>query len=224
MSPHSRYAIYYLPDDEVLADFGADWLGWDIRRAVARPQPEIPGIADVTLAPRKYGFHATLKPPFRLIDGAGPQDLAAAVEQLAVAISPAKTEGLALKLLGRFFALTPVGDSSELGHVAAACVTRLDAYRAPASETELMRRRQADLSARQEALLQQWGYPYVLDEFRFHLTLTGKVAATELDRIRNHIELHLPTLSEPFVLSSICLCGERPDGQFELIQRYDLRG
>src|SRR5438445_432365 len=35
------------------------------------------------------------------------------------------------------------------------------------------------LSARQAELLARWGYPYVHDEFRFHMTLTGPIADDE---------------------------------------------
>ena len=45
----------------------------------------------------------------------------------------------------------------------------------PPGAAELERRRKAGLSAAQEKMLLRWGYPYVLDEFRFHLTLTGRL-------------------------------------------------
>ena len=65
----TRYAIYYLPPAGALADFGARWLGWDVRRGAAAVQLDLPGLRDATEAPRKYGFHGTLKPPFRLAEG-----------------------------------------------------------------------------------------------------------------------------------------------------------
>jgi hypothetical protein len=34
----------------------------------------------------------------------------------------------------------------------------------------------APLSERQRALLIEWGYPYVFDEFRFHMTLSSSLA------------------------------------------------
>ena len=43
------------------------------------------------------------------------------------------------------------------------------------SYAELARRNPASLTPRQRELLKTWGYPYVLDEFRFHLTLTDRV-------------------------------------------------
>lgn len=65
----ARFAIYYVPSKGHLADFGASWLGWDIVEARDVPQPDVPGLRDITMKPRKYGFHGTLKPPFRLKEG-----------------------------------------------------------------------------------------------------------------------------------------------------------
>lgn len=226
MSDHSRYAVYFMPPEGVLQTFGARWLGWDAVTGTEVAQtalPEnLPPIEQITGAPRKYGFHGTLKPPFRL-QGSLP-DLEAAVAALACRTAPARSAGLALTRLGRWFALTPTGDISGIGRIAAACVTDLDAFRTPASEAELDRRRKAGLTDRQEHHLRKWGYPYVLDQFRFHLTLTGKVDKDRLDAVEAAIRDALPPLPEPFVMADICLCGERPDGRFELIHRYALTG
>lgn len=224
MPRYSRYAIYCLPDDEALADFGARWLGWDLRRGCDAPEPYLTGLDELTQTPRKYGFHATLKPPFRLAEGMRPEDLSDATEALAAITPAAQADGLALTLLGDFFALTPIGDASAIARVAKACVTELDHFRAPASGPELARRRQAGLSPRQEALLRDWGYPYVLDQFRFHFTLTGHVDESTKGAVRSVIEEHLPDLPTPFVVNRIALCGEREDSRFELIRSYSLAG
>ena len=224
MSTHSRYAVYYMPRPGALATFGAQWLGWDAQAACAVPQPGLAGISALTETPRKYGFHATLKPPFRLVDRRDRDQLETARATLAERTAPAKAEGLALTRLGRFFALTPVGDPAGLERVARACVTDLDSFRAPLSDADLQRRRKARLSDRQEALLSQWGYPYVMEQFRFHLTLTGKVQRNRLDEVKAKIEAHLPVLPTPFVVADICLCGERADGRFELLRRFALSG
>lgn len=221
MSGHQRYAIYYLPPaDSALAKFGAAWLGWDVDRAVAL-ESRAP---DLTETPRKYGFHGTLKPPFRLVDGRDRAGLEAGVEALAADMAPVLLEGMALSRLGRFFALTPVGDVAALGALAAACVRELDGFRAPASEAELSRRRAKGLSPTQDAHLLAWGYPYVMDQFRFHLTLTGRVPREALAEAQARIEAALPDLPEPFDITEIALVGERPDGRFETLQRYALGG
>jgi hypothetical protein len=100
----------------------------------------------------------------------------------------------------------------------------LDAFRAPPDESELAKRRKAGLSARQEAMLTRWGYPYVMDDFRFHLTLTGRLPRADRRRVAALIEARLPPLPAPFALDEVALVGERPDGFFELIERAALKG
>ncbi|MDU8913957.1 DUF1045 domain-containing protein [Aestuariicoccus sp. MJ-SS9] len=224
MSAHSRYAIYYMPRPGALAAFGAAWLGWDAEAAREVAQPEVEDIAALTEAPGKYGFHATLKPPFRLAEGRDVAQLEAAVAALAARTAPGRADGLTLTRLGRFFALTPVGCAAGLARVAEACVTDLDSFRARPGSAELERRRKPGLTERQEALLRAWGYPYVLDQFRFHMTLSGKVPKARLEPVHEQIARHLPPLPEPFVLEDICLNGEREDGRFELLRRYALSG
>jgi hypothetical protein len=111
-----------------------------------------------------------------------------------------------------------------LQRVAAACVSALDDFRAPASNAELARRRASGLTARQDALLVQWGSPYVMEEFRFHLTLSGQLPEAELTTWSDTVRKSLPALPAPFILDQIALCGEREDGHFEMLHRYTLAG
>lgn len=221
---YTRFAIYYVPPAGKLAEFGAQWLGWDVLQGMPCKQPDMAGFDDITMTPRKYGFHGTLKPPFRLAKGCNPDGLAAAVERCASGLAPVACDGLKLNRLGRFLALTPTGDMSALERLAAELVTGLDAFRAPAGADELARRRAAGLTPTQDAHLQRWGYPYVFDEFRFHLTLTGKLPEDQIPHWQEVATRLLPDLPTPFVIDSIALVGERADGRFELIQRYPLRG
>ncbi|MCC1491340.1 DUF1045 domain-containing protein [Cognatishimia sp. F0-27] len=221
---YSRFAVYYVPPDGPLASFGAAWLGWDLGRGCRVSQYDVPGLESITEAPRKYGLHGTLKAPFRIAEGRSVLELEKATAQLAAALAPARCGGLEVATLGRFLALLPQGDLSGLQRVAGACVRLLDDFRAPASEAELLRRRKARLNARQEAFLAEWGYPYVMEEFRFHLTLTGRIDKSALPAWSKTLMRHVPTLPSPFVMDQIALCGERPDGQFELLHRYPLTG
>jgi putative phosphonate metabolism protein len=224
---YTRFAIYYLPPEGVFSEFGAAWLGWDVLSGVEATHAGLTGVAgleEVTRTPRKYGFHATLKPPFKLVDGCTAEDLDAAMSSMAGRCAPAQADGLELSVLGRFLALTLEGDPSGVERVAAACVRDLDAFRAPATEAELARRRKSGLTERQDALLQRWGYPYVMEEFRFHMTLTGRLSDEELPHWRATVLANLPRLQRPFRLNEVSLLGERPDGRFELIHRYALTG
>ena len=221
---YSRFAIYYVPPAGSLADFGAGWLGWDLVHGHEVRQKDVPGLRDITMTPRKYGFHGTLKPPFRLIDTRMFADLEKTTSDLAASLAPAVCDSLELVTLGRFLALTPLGGTEAVQRLAQACVTELDAFRAPTDAPELARRRAAGLSARQDALLVQWGYPYVMEEFRFHMTLSGSLPEAEIPAWTDQVQRYLPDLPAPFVLDQIALCGERADGRFEMLHRYTLAG
>lgn len=224
MSEFQRYAIYHLPDTPDLASFGARWLGWDVAQGAAAAQFDLPGLEALTQRPRKYGFHGTLKPPFRLAEGATLEGLQTACESFARSHAPVTLDGLRLAAMGRFLALVPDGDAADLNDLAFACVRQFDRFRAALTGPEIDRRRQARLSPAQDALLEKWGYPYVGPEFRFHLTLTGPIARDAIDAAMGHVQDHLPPLPRPCQIGSISLVGERGDGMFELIQPYPLTG
>lgn len=175
-----RYAIYFAPAPETpLHALGSAWLGRDSIRDHALEQPSIPEVtADrlraLTVNPRRYGFHATLKPPFHLKPGTRIDDLLAATRDLARAHAPIDTD-LVPRHLSGFLALMQAQSRTETRALAAAAVSDLDRFRALPSEGELERRREAGLSAAQETLLQRWGYPYVMNEFRFHMTLSHRI-------------------------------------------------
>jgi putative phosphonate metabolism protein len=175
-----RYAIYFAPAPETpLHALGSAWLGRDSIRDEALEQPPIQGLAPerlstLTVNPRRYGFHATLKPPFHLKPGTDIDALLEATRGLARAHAPIDTE-LAPRHLSGFLALMQARSRTETRALAAAAVSELDRFRALPSEAELERRREAGLSAAQETLLQRWGYPYVMNEFRFHMTLSHRM-------------------------------------------------
>ncbi|WP_027244756.1 DUF1045 domain-containing protein [Leisingera daeponensis] len=224
----TRYAIYYAPPaDAEWCRFAASWLGWDLETGRSLPHPENTGldVAAITEVPRKYGLHATLKPPMRLSDGQSQSALEAACAALAAAQKPVTLDGLHLARLGRFLALRPTGDETALNALAAACVTELDPFRAPPAQAELDRRRGAGLSPEQDKNLTLWGYPYVLEQFRFHITLTGKLPKPDLPAVEAALgERLIPLLPAPLVIRGIVLAGEARDGRFHLIHRYALSG
>lgn len=229
MEQMKRFAVYYAPDPGAFADRAASWLGWDAATGMPCPQPTPPGLprplADLTAEPRKYGFHGTIKPPFRLAPGTSPDRLAAAVEALAARLAPVTLPGLALTRLGRFLALCPTGDTAPLEHLAAEVVRRLDTHRAALTEAEIARRRPERLTPRQRALLDSYGYPFVMEEFRFHLTLTGPLDPWEIAATESAIAAHFAaTIPQPFQIKTLCLFGEAQDGTFHLLHRYALTG
>ncbi|MBA4490291.1 DUF1045 domain-containing protein [Paracoccus sp. S1E-3] len=224
MDHYRRYALYYTPPPGEFADFGASWLGWDAVRGAPAPQPVLPGldIAVLTAEPRRYGFHATLKAPFRLAEGQRAGDLIEGVEALAAQLRPVTLDGLALTRIGPFLALTPRGDEVPLNVLAAQVVERLDPLRAPLTEAERARRNPDRLTPRQRALLDAWGYPYVMDEFRFHMTLTGALDAATLDTVAALLAPRLAVVPRPFILDALSLMGEDATGRVRLIRRLSL--
>lgn len=227
MTNFKRFAVYYAPEPGPLADFGATWLGWDLAMGQPAAHPEIEGldIAALSATPRKYGLHGTIKPPFHLADGCDPEGLHSAMSALCNDLAPLSLGGLALTRLGGFLALTVTGDTTPMNVLAAHVVKTLDHFRAPPSDTELTRRRRANLSPRQEELLTLWGYPYVMEEFRFHITLTGKMPRDQAEAVRQRIlPVIEPLLPRSFSVNSLCLVGEDDNGMFHLIHRYALSG
>lgn len=220
-----RYALYFAPADAGLWQAGSGWLGRDA--ATGRPvgQPAIAGLAAATAAPRKYGFHATLKAPFRLAAGTTPGALHAALAETAAALAPVPLPGLAVTRLGRFLALCPQPQPAALTRLAAEVVTRFEPFRAPLSAAETARRRPEHLSARQNELLRDFGYPFVFEEFRFHMSLTGDLDPAELDRLEPlATDFFAPHLARPVQIDRLCLFGEDETGRFHLLAAQALSG
>ncbi|MEM6896422.1 MAG: DUF1045 domain-containing protein [Pseudomonadota bacterium] len=221
MTEYARYALYFTAPGHELAKVGAAWLGWDIAGGA-----EVAQGAEVspawTATPRRYGFHGTLKPPFHLAAGKTAEALTEASAALARRHARIGLGTLAVTQLGGFLALT-TQEVSGIARLAGALVTELDEFRAPPSEAELERRRKAGLTARQDEYLQAWGYPYVLDEFRFHMTLTGRLAGDESTAAAALAQAFFrKKLLADVPVAAITLCGERPDRQFEAIETFPL--
>lgn len=180
-----RYAIYFVPAaDSALYRFGASVLGYDCYSGqdvefIAGAEA---GWRDKVQAARLYGFHATLKPPFRLRDGIEQADVESALDQFAAARSPIEAGQLEVRAIGAFIALTFASPCPAVDELAADCVRSFDPYRAPLGEQERARRLKPGLTVRQESHLDRWGYPYVFEDFRFHMTLSGPLPNADRDR------------------------------------------
>lgn len=171
MAEPYRVAVYYAPgEDDPLWRAGCAWLGYDTQSGAALAQPHIAALAESTRDPRRYGFHATLKAPMAL-RGAFETFLADAA-QFAALQKPFALPRLEVTLLHGFLALCPVEPAPELYRLAADCLKRLDAHRLPES-AEVQAWRAAGRTSRQAEHIARWGYPLVLDDFRFHMTLTN---------------------------------------------------
>ncbi len=187
MTGFPRYAIYYAAaHGSDLDRFGAALLGYDAFGGTDLPFPDrmtevVPDWHDLTQDPRKYGFHATLKAPFALAPGRSEVELTAACEAFAGKPRPIPVIAPVVDPISGFIAVVPAEPSTELNRLAADCVRDFDAFRAPLTAQDRARRNPAALTAAQAEQLDRWGYPYVMDDFRFHMTLTGRVPAPRRD-------------------------------------------
>ncbi|MBD3665318.1 DUF1045 domain-containing protein [Sulfitobacter sp. TSTF-M16] len=223
---YRRYAIFYTASGP-FGSRGAAWLGWDIAggQSVAHPDGLGIDLSRVTEAPRKYGFHGTLKAPFALADGHSKTSLLTAFEGFCATHRPASVDGLEIAALGRFLALVPSGDPAALNQLAEQIVRRFDAVRAPLTYADLARRRVSRLTPQQDANLVAWGYPYVMREFRFHMTLTGRLPKADLEGVRQAAVQYLDgAIPAPFTIDALSLVREREDGKFETLLRRPLTG
>jgi len=89
----------------------------------------------------------------------------------------------------------------------------------------LEKRRRSRLSERQEHLLQSFGYPYVMEQFHFHITLTGPLDSPVLDAVEKFLGVHFANhIGQPLAIDELALVGEDADGMFHLLHRYTLTG
>jgi putative phosphonate metabolism protein len=209
-----RYAIYFTPDpNSLLHKLGSSWLGRDAYSNIELEQPD-GQLTGYTRDACRYGFHGTLKPPFRMKDSVSFSTLESALRNLANQHESFLAGLLELRIIDGFLALIPHGESVPLSHLAADCVQQLDDFRMPPGEAELRKRRSVGLTSAQDALLQRWGYPYVLEEFRFHLTLTSRLTDEEAAWILPLAQSHFaPVLDRSPNIDAVTLLVESDDGE-----------
>jgi putative phosphonate metabolism protein len=183
MTGFSRYAIYFAAgSDSALSRFGAELLGYDAYSGDELPFPQgalqvAPDWRDISADPRKYGFHATLKAPMTLAPDRTEAELIAACAEFTAKARPAPVIRPVVDAISGFIAVIPAEPVDALQQLAADCVRDFDAFRAGLTAEDRARRRPEKLSERQRDYLDRWGYPYVMEEFRFHMTLTGRLDA-----------------------------------------------
>lgn len=226
-----RYAIYYTPSPQSpLAEAGRAWIGVCRNgNCIQSRRPDVPEIGpsrldDVTRAPRKYGFHATLKAPFRLAEGKDEKMLMESVATFAENIKRFKLPGLSVETISNFLALVPTSPSTDLNALAAQCVETFDPFRAPMAQEERAKRCPSRLSPEQIALMDRWGYPYVFEEYRFHMTLTGKIQKFELSILKPVLKEHFSSaLSKPGTVSELTVMKQMNScSVFEELKRFKL--
>jgi putative phosphonate metabolism protein len=228
MTDFPRYAIYYAPPPGSDLDrFGAQLLGYDAFSGGDLPFADeilqaVPDWRDLTSDPRKYGFHATLKPPMSLAHGKTETGLLSACEAFASTLRAIPAIRPVIGSISGFIAVIPAEPTSELIRLAADCVSELDAFRAPLTEEDRSRRNPSRLTPRQREHLDRWGYPYVMDDFRFHMTLTGRLDPERrepaLAMLQNRFSaIGLKTLA----IDRIAVFRQdNADSRFRIVQQY----
>lgn len=223
-----RCAIYYAPPPgSELETFGRSWIGRDHLDGNPVEHLAIEGFAPeeletYTAFPRFYGFHATLKAPFALASGATVEALDDAVRAFAAGCRPFACPRLQVSGLSSFIALTLSARCPEMQMLADDCTRAFERFRAPLGDDELERRRAGGLSERQDEHLVRFGYPYVFEDFHFHMTLTGPLGEPEHSRVLEALcALARPITEAPFGVDAIAVY-EQPDRAtpFTLTRRY----
>jgi hypothetical protein len=189
---------------------------------------ELEGWRQLTSEPRRYGFHATLKAPFRLRADLDLVDLMDHVAAFARTCQPFEAGELQVGAMatydGKAFAvLKPRNAAKALYAFEQRVVRALDVLRAPLTDVERHRRESSRLTPRQRYYLDAWGYPYVIDEFRPHFTLTNALA--DLDRITKSLrwEFDLRVPSQTLFVDALTLFSEsEPGGDFTILRRFPL--
>ncbi len=225
-----RYAIYFTPaPDTALWRFGSSVLGYDARArtTVAFPRHGLwlePWFLRIQDTPARYGFHATLKAPFELAEGVSERALMDRAAVFGERNAPLCLPALEVALLDDFIALRPLSEDAELNRLAAGCVREFDDLRAPLSVKDRARRLSQVLTPRQHAHLDRWGYPYVFEEFRFHMTLTGAIPKSFQARALEVLNALHRRVSAPVWVDAISVLAQPTrESFFELLQRFPLR-
>jgi len=231
MAKYPRYAIYFASSrGDVLDRFGAGLLGYDPWSGEDLPfPPDVigaePDWRELTEDPRKYGFHATLKAPIALADGKTEAGLLAACA--AFAETPRRIPVIApvVDAISSFIAVIPKDRSRELEQLAAECVIAFDAFRAPLTAEDRARRSPERLTERQRDYLDRWGYPYVMEEFRFHMTLTGRIESPRRERVLSMLKDRFSAIGlQSLNIDAIAVFRQdAASSRFRIIERLPLR-
>jgi putative phosphonate metabolism protein len=231
MTNFPRYAIYHAsPPGSVSDRFGAALLGYNAWTGENLPFPDdvLRKAADwreLTEDPRRYGFHATLKAPMSLAESRSEAELLAACADFARASRPIPVIRPMVSSISGFIAVTPAEPSDELQQLAADCVSAFDPFRAPMTPQDRARRSPEKLTPRQREYLDRWGYPYVMEEFRFHMTLTGRLDAARRGPILKMLRERFSTIGlERLAIDRIALFRQDDArSRFHVLKDWTLR-
>lgn len=220
-----RFAVYYSPfQSSALHDLGSKWLGYDAYTGQTLDQPGDGVLKGQTEQAGRYGFHATLKAPFHLKPGTKAEDVTACMTATAQKVRAVVISRLVLRPIDGFLALVPETQGDDVQELAAEFVRAFDHLRALPDDAELGRRNSAAMTPRQRDYLLNWGYPYVFDEFRFHMTLTQKISEQDMPEFLELAQNHFhQVLNQPLKISVLTIFVEaEPGAYFRVSESFPL--
>ena len=225
---YERFAIYYIPTPgSDLAEFGRVWFGQNDNEADENTRLfglETERVQQITKTPARYGMHATLKAPFYLAEGYQLNNLLKTAESFAQNRKSFSIGKLKPTWFSNILVLTPETESRNINQFASQCVLGFEDFRAPLTMKERTRRLEQNLNLHQRVMLEEWGYPYVLSEFKFHITITGKLSREQKEQVLPKL---IPALDHicktPCTIDAIAVAGDPGQGKpFEIIERFEL--
>ena len=227
-----RYAVYFVPAaGSELYRFGSAVLQYDCYAGdTVQPPEELVHEPEewrrTTAEPRRYGFHATLKAPFHLAPSSSEAQLISAFQSFAAIGRMVATIQPVVTMLSGFTAIVPEHASPAVNALAADCTTIFDAFRAPMSPQERARRIASGLNQSQIENLDRWGYPYLFADFRFHMTLTGKIEVERREQTVSVLRgIFQRTCKGPIAIDRLALAKQdAPASAFRVLSTAPLQG
>jgi uncharacterized protein DUF1045 len=224
-----RYAIFYTPQPgTALSAFGRSWFGRANDGATLEAFSDSGLSAAFTRLPtavaRYSGLHAVFKQPFALKTDIAAEALKTRLVSFAQRRKPVATGPLTLSRAGRFLVLRPVRPAPALDWLAAQCVTTFDSFAAPMSDADREERGAPHHNDYQRLLLESYGDTNVLNEYRFHITLTGPLDNGHLERVAQALWPVIEDIcAEGVTVDALSLFGD-PGGRtpLRLIGRHRL--
>ncbi|MEL7043133.1 MAG: DUF1045 domain-containing protein [Pseudomonadota bacterium] len=212
MKTSPRYAIYFAPSAETLLwKSGSEWLGRDAYSGSPVERREFPGTRDedidrLTSSASHYGFHATMKAPFVLKEGFTEDQLLKYLESFSLEQSSFEAK-LSVRPLGQFLALRLLSGMEQMRKLHEDCVRKFDKFRAPLTMEDIERRRKANLSPDQDARMLEWGYPYIFDDFRWHMTLSNRILSDSTrDKMLEHVQAFFKdVIAKPILIDGVAV-------------------
>ena len=230
-----RYALYYVPrHGGRFNEAGARWLGRDAYDGQRYQQPSVDGlsgerVAELTTNARRYGFHATLKAPAPLAAECREADYVAAVGAFCKEMAPVTLPKLTLGSIGMsgtLFALVPETPHAPMNTLERSIVTHFEPWRGASRVVAHEKKRHFKLTERQIEMQQRWGYAFAVDEFRFHITLTDRIPAENVEAVRAAITEHFAEfLAAPLAVDRLgILVEDSPGAPFRVLESFALEG